>query len=375
MCHLIGHGTLRQAVIGPTAAAPTADDLAAMGRLLDEALEAGAFGLSTGLVYPPGRYAETDEVIALARRLPADRVYASHIRNESDGLLDAIDEAVRVGREAGCRVQVSHLKAAGRANWGAVGPALERLDAARAAGLPVTQDMYPYIASSTGLTSTLSGWLLDAGPAEALRRLRDPAALARLRAEADPHYDRIMISSTRSHSYEGRRVPELAAELGLDPFETVVRILLDEELHVTTVLFTMCEDDVATVLRSPYSAIGSDGLPPGLGGTPHPRLYGTFPRVLGEYVRRQQIIGPAEAIRRMTSLPASIFGVPDRGTLTPGAIADLVCLDPDSVDHEGSYTDPAVPPVGIGWVMQAGQLVIKDGVWGGTRRGRRLVPA
>lgn len=375
VCQLVGHGTLRQAVIGPTAAAPTADDLDAMGRLLDEALAAGAFGLSTGLVYPPGRYADTEEVIALARRLPADRVYASHIRDESAGLLHAIDEAARIGREAGCRVQVSHLKASGRANWGGVGPALERLDAARAAGLPVTQDMYPYIASSTGLTSTLAGWLLDAGPAEALRRLRDRAALERLRAEADPHYDRIMISSTRSHAYEGRRIPELAAELGLDPFETVVRILLEEELHVTTVLFTMCEDDVATVLRSPYSAIGSDGLPPGLGGTPHPRLYGTFPRVLGEYVRRREIIDLTEAIRRMTSLPASIFGVPDRGTLAAGAIADLVCLDPAAVDHEGSFTDPSVPPVGIDWVMQAGQVVIKDGVWGGTRRGRRLVPA
>ncbi|WP_152361692.1 N-acyl-D-amino-acid deacylase family protein [Microlunatus speluncae] len=375
VCHLVGHGTLRQAVIGPTAAAPSAEDLAAMGRLLDEALDAGAFGLSTGLVYPPGRYADTEEVIALARRLPAGRVYASHIRNESAGLLDAIDEALRIGREAGCRVQVSHLKASGRANWGAVGPALERLDAARAEGLPVTQDVYPYVASSTGLTSTLAGWLLDAGPAEALRRLRDPAVLDRLRAEADPHYERIMISSTRSHAYEGRRVPELATELGLDPFETVVRILLEEELHVTTVLFTMCEEDVVTVLRSPHSAIGSDGLPPGLGGTPHPRLYGTFPRVLGEYVRRRKIIGLAEAVRRMTSLPASIFGVPDRGTIAAGAVADLVCFDPDTVDHDGSFTDPAVPPVGIDCVLQAGRVVITDGVWGGTRRGRRLVPA
>ncbi|MFC7620709.1 amidohydrolase family protein [Microlunatus sp. GCM10028923] len=375
VCPLVGHGTLRQAVIGPTAAVPTDDDLAAMGDLLDEALAAGAFGLSTGLVYPPGRYADTEEVITLARRLPADRVYASHIRNESAGLLDAIDEAVRIGREAGCRVQVSHLKASGRANWGAVGPALERLDAARASGLAATQDMYPYVASSTGLTSTLSGWLLDAGPAEALRRLTDPDALALLRAEADPNYDRIMISSTRSHRYEGRRVPELADELGLDPFETVVRILLDEELHVTTVLFTMSEDDVITVLRSPYSAIGSDGLPPGLGGTPHPRLYGTFPRVLGEYVRRRKIIGLAEAIRRMTSLPAAIFGVPGRGTVARGGIADLVCLDPEVVDHDGSYTDPAVPPAGIAWVMQSGRISIMDGTWNGVRRGSRLTPA
>lgn len=375
LCPLVGHGTLRQAVIGPTAAAPTEADLAAMGDLLDEALAAGAFGLSTGLIYPPGRYADTAEVIALARRLPADRVYASHIRNESAGLLDAVDEAVRIGWEAGCLVQVSHLKAAGRAHWGLVGPALERLDAARAEGLPVTQDQYPYIASSTGLTSTLSGWLLDAGPDEALRRLTDPAALARLRAEADPNYDRIMISSTRSHAYEGRRVPELADELGLDPFQTVVRILLEEELHVTTVLFTMSEDDVRTVLRSPYTAIGSDGLPPGLGGTPHPRLYGTFPRILGEYVRRHKIITLAEAIRRMTSLPASIFGVPGRGTVARGKIADLVCFDPDTVDHGGSYTDPAVPPAGIDWVLQAGRIVIKNGAWGGTRRGARLTPA
>src|SRR5690606_17669173 len=255
------------------------------------------------------------------------------------------------------------LKASGRANWGAVEPALGRLDAARGAGLPVTQDVYPYTASSTGLTATLSGWLLDAGPTEALRRLRDPDVLARLRAEADPDYGRIMISSTRSHSYEGRRVPELAAELGLDPFDTVVRILLEEQLHVTTVLFTMSEDDVRTVLRSRYSAIGSDGLPPGLGGTPHPRLYGTFPRVLGEYVRRQRVLGIEEAIRRMTSLPAAIFGVPSRGVVAPGMIADLVCFDPDTVDHEGGYQDPAVPPTGFAWVMQAGQVVVDRGVW------------
>jgi len=374
LCPLVGHGTLRQAVLGPTAVRPTADDLAAMGRLLDEALDAGAFGLSTGLIYPPGRYADTAEVVALARQLPADRVYASHIRNEGAGLLAAIDEAVEIGRAAGCRVQVSHLKASGRANWGAVEPALGRLDAARAAGLPVTQDVYPYTASSTGLTATLSGWLLDAGPTEALRRLRDPDVLARLRAEADPDYGRIMISSTRSHSYEGRRVPELAAELGLDPFDTVVRILLEEQLHVTTVLFTMSEDDVRTVLRSRYSAIGSDGLPPGLGGTPHPRLYGTFPRVLGEYVRRQRVLGIEEAIRRMTSLPAAIFGVPSRGVVAPGMIADLVCFDPDTVDHEGGYQDPAVPPTGFAWVMQAGQVVVDRGVWNGTRRGARLAP-
>jgi N-acyl-D-aspartate/D-glutamate deacylase len=380
---LVGHGALRLAVLGMADSSPDADSLAAMGRLLDESMDAGAFGMSTGLIYPPGVFSDTDELAALAGRMPAGRVYATHMRDEGGGLLTSVDEAVSIGRRSGRHVQVSHLKASGRPNWGGVEAALSRLDDARGDGVPVTQDVYPYDRSSTMLAVCLPSWFAEGGDAAMLERLSDPAALARARASIendDGHvngagYDGILVSSTASHAYEGQTLTEIASSLGMSPFDALVHVLRTERLRVSMVLASMSETDVRTVLAHPSTMVGSDGLPPGVGGRPHPRLFGTFPRVLGRYVRDQRSLALPDAVAKMTALPAQVFGLPDRGRIAPGAVADLVAFDPRRIADVGDYRDPVHPPAGIAWVMQAGQFAVRDGQWLGRRLGQRLTPA
>lgn len=387
-CPLVGHGELRLAAIGPGSRRADRRDVRAMGSLLREAVDAGAFGMSTGLIYPPGIYADTEELAGVAAHLPPDRVYATHMRNESTGLLDSIAEALTIGRRAGCRVEVSHLKAGGRTSWGMVEPAMAALDAAREAGLPVTQDVYPYDAASTVLGACLPPWVHDGGREAALRRLRDGAALSRMRAQIEAPgagawdnilegtggYDGVLVSSTASGRREGSTLAQIAAAEHLDPFDAMVLVLVEEQMSATMVEFCMTEADVETVLRSPTTLIGSDGLPPGLAGRPHPRLHGTFPRVLARYSRERSVLSVEEAVRRMTSAPAEMFGIPRRGRVAAGMVADLVCFDPATVDHPGTYAEPDLPPTGIDWVMQAGHLVVDDGRWLGVRRGERLTP-
>jgi N-acyl-D-aspartate/D-glutamate deacylase len=376
---LVGHNTLRLAAAG-THDRPLSDtEWGVAARLLDEALEAGAFGLSSGLIYPPGVFAGTDELVALARRMGPGRVYATHMRNEGPQLLESIDEAIAIGERAGCRIQISHLKAVGRASWGSVEAALERLDSARRAGLSAGQDAYPYEAASTMLTTVLPSWFQDGGPDAMLGRLGDRRALGRARVElaADEGvvWDAIMVASTASHCHEGMTLPELAEQIGGDPFDALIHVLRAERLRVSMVRFAMSEADVETVLAHPQTMIGSDGLPPGVGGRPHPRLFGTFPRVLGRYVRERGLLSLPEAIARMTSLPADGFGLAGRGRIAPGLVADLVLFDPVTVAERGDYSDPVHPPVGIGTVIQGGHVVVRDGRWLGVRRGRRLTPS
>jgi N-acyl-D-amino-acid deacylase len=377
---LVGHNTLRIAVAGTHDRPLSAKEWTRAEQLLDEALEAGAFGLSSGLIYPPGVFADTEELVRFARRLPAGRVYATHMRSEGPRLLESIEETIEIGERAGCRVQISHLKAVGQAHWGRVGAALERLDAARGRGLLAGQDAYPYAASSTMLTTVLPPWFQDGGPDAMLDRLRDPASLARARAqltagEGAVAWDAIMVASTASHANEGNTLPQVADEIDAEPFDALVHVLVEERLRVSMVRFAMTEADVETVLAHPQTMIGSDGLPPGVGGRPHPRLFGTFPRVLGRYVRERGVLSLPEAIARMTSLPADGFGLAGRGRIAPGQVADLVLLDAGTVAEGGDYRDPVHPPVGIGTVIQGGHLVVGDGRWLGVRRGRRLMPA
>jgi N-acyl-D-amino-acid deacylase len=236
------------------------------------------------------------------------------------------------------------------------------------------------------LTACLPPWVQEGGDTALLGRLADPAQVERIRSDveggaapewenhvAGVGWDGILVSSTGDHRYEGQTLTEIAGEHGIEPFDALVRVLREEQLRVSMVVFSMCEDDLELALRDPHTMIGSDGLPPGVGGKPHPRLFGTFPRILARYVRERGTLDLGTAIHKMTGLPAATFGLRDRGRVAPGYVADLVAFDADRVADSCDYRDPVHPPSGIAWVLQAGQLVVEDGRWLGTRRGRRLV--
>jgi N-acyl-D-amino-acid deacylase len=384
---LVGHGTLRIAVLGMADRTPDADELKLMGRELDLALEGGAFGMSSGLVYPPAVFSETDELVALAQHLGPDGLYTTHMRGEGASLLSSIAETARIGVEGRCRVHISHLKSNGRAQWGRMPEALQRIHAAADAGLSITKDIYPYTAGSTMLTALLPPPFLADGDAGVLARLESEEQRRQLAAvmEAglpgwDSHqkaagWDGVLVSTTGSHRYEGSTIAEIAHRLDVSPFDALVRVLREEELRASMVIFSMHEDDVRAAFADQDTMVGSDGLPPGSGGKPHPRLFGTFPRVLAEYVRKTEVLPLGAAIRRMTSVPARVFRIPDRGSIRPGYIADLVAFDPRTIDHECDYRDPVHTPTGVSWVMQSGHLVVDGQTYLGPRRGRRLTPA
>jgi N-acyl-D-amino-acid deacylase len=386
---LVGHGTLRVAAMGFARRPPDQGELATMQRLLGQAIEDGAWGLSTGLIYAPGSYATTEEIIAVAGGARRRGFYASHIRGEGATLLTAVEEAIRIGTEADLPVQVSHIKAAGRPNWGKVGEALARLDAAAAGGLDVAADCYPYTASSTTLRTLLPDWILDGGVETMLTRLRDPDTRQRLRRDVEAPgsgqslldrigWENIMVAScVRRKDAEGKRVSELATARGMDPFDAALELIVDEGGKGYMILFQLDERDVRQALQHPRVMIGSDGsalAPNGpLGeGKPHPRSYGTFPRVLGEYTREQRVLSLAQAVHKMTGLPARRLGLKDRGIIRVGARADLVVFDPKAIADRATYDDPHRYPAGIEHVLVNGRFVVREGEHTGSLPGRLL---
>ncbi len=348
---LVGHGTLRLAAMGSTAGPPSAAQMRRMKADLTEGLEAGAFGLSTGLVYEPGCYAEEDEIVELASILRGTGgVYASHMRDEGTGLLASVGETIGVGERAGVPVQISHHKAFGRAAWGLVEQSLRLIEEAQARGVDVHADQYPYTAGSTVLSAVLGRTL---GSGEPLR-LAD-----------------IVIASTAAHAdWEGESIPSLAARLREEPTACIARILA-EEPDATVIVHSMDERDVSRVLRHPSTMIGSDGIPT-LEGRPHPRLFGSFSRVLGRYARDQGLFSLAEAVHRMTGLPAGKFGLAGRGVIREGAIADLVVFDPARIIDTGTFEEPHSHPRGIEHVFVGGALAVRAGTPTGVRAGRAL---
>jgi N-acyl-D-amino-acid deacylase len=386
---LVGHGTLRVAAMGFARRPPAATELAYMQRLLGAAAEDGAWGLSTGLIYAPGSYATTDEIVALARAARGRGIYASHIRGEGATLLDAVAEAIRIGRQSDLPVQISHVKAAGRPNWGKVERALELIDAACADGLDVTADVYPYTASSTTLRALLPDWALEGGIDAMLKRLADAEVRARIRRELELPvtgqslldrigWENIMIAyCPRRKDAEGRRLSEIAAARGVEPLEAAIDLIVEEAGKASMILFQLHEGDLRRALAHPRVMIGSDGsslAPYGeLGeGKPHPRSYGTFPRVLGEYVREQRVLTLPQAVHKMTGLPARRLGLKDRGAIRVGARADLVVFDPKKVADRATYEAPHRYPVGIEHVLVNGRLVIRDGEHTGSLPGKVL---
>ncbi len=385
---LVGHGTLRIAAMGFARRPPAERELTQMQRLLGQAIEDGAWGLSTGLIYAPGSYATTEEIIAVAQGGRRRGLYASHIRGEGATLLAAVDEAIAVGRGADLPVQVSHIKAAGRPNWGQVGAALGRIDAAVAEGLDVAADCYPYMASSTTLRTILPDWALEGGIEAMLSRLRDPATRQRVRHDVEAPsgqslidrvgWENVMVAyCTKRKDAEGRRLSEVATARGLDPLDAALELIADEGGKGYMILFQLDEGDVRRALQHPRVMIGSDGsalAPSGpLGeGKPHPRSYGTFPRVLGEYVREQRVLSLAQAVHKMTGLPARRLGLKDRGVIRVGARADVVVFDPKVVADQATYSDPHRYPTGIEHVVVNGRFVVRHGEHTGSLPGRLL---
>jgi N-acyl-D-amino-acid deacylase len=390
----VGHGALRHAAVGAENRPASAQDLAVMDRHLQEALDAGAFGFSTGLVYPPSVFASTEELIALARRMAArNGLYFSHIRGESSTLLDAFAEAIRIGEEAGVGVQIAHIKAAGRENWGKLDQALRMFDAARARGVDVSGDAYPYHAGSTKMDNLLPAWVHDGGPPRLLERLADRATRRRIVEEClidgerwatnsvgEIGFDEVLIATCPRRELEGLSLAALARESGVTPSEAMLNLLLEQKASVAMVAFSQSPDNVAKVLAHPAVMVGSDsiGLSAGPGphpGKPHPRMYGTFPRVLGLYTREQKLFSLETAVQKMTGFAAARLRLRDRGLIRPGYAADLALFDPLTVRDEATFTDPHRHPTGIPYVIVNGAVVVDGGRFTAAGTGRVLAPA
>ena len=338
---LVGHNTIRSLEMGNERRAPNDQELERMQQHVELAMEQGACGFSTGLVYRPGRWSDTDEILELAKIVaPFDGIYATHMRNENDHLLEAVDEALEIGTKAGVAVQISHHKAAGKRNWGKVEESLAKVDAAVAEGAEVTLDVYPYTAGSGPMVQYFD---IDNPTLELAQAIQ-------------------LASCPAFRHYEGRMLVDIAAELGITAPEAVRHVLTAPDGKKTICIqHVMDEGDVVSNLRHDRVMIGSDGLPD-LTGRPHPRLFGTFPRVLGRYVREQGVVDLENAVRRMTSLSCDVHGLSGRGRITEGNWADLVLFDPDVVIDVASYEDPKREAVGIRNVWVNGHLAFDNGV-------------
>ncbi len=382
----VGHGTIRAAVMGEADRAPSAEELARMETLVARAMEDGAFGLSSGLEYTPGAFATTEELIALARVAARHGgLYISHIRDEGGGLLESVAEVIRIGEEAGLPAQVTHHKVVGPARWGRSAESLRLLDEARARGVDVSSDVYPYTASSTGLTILFPAWSKAGGTEALLARLAEPETRARLRADIVRHLAEerggdpatvVLANCPGDTSLNGKSLADVLAERGLPvTLENAadLAMTLQEQGGCTGVFHSMSEEDVERILRHPYTMVSSDGGIPEPGvGMPHPRNYGAFARVLARYVRERGVLTFEEAIRKMTSLPAWRLGLADRGVLREGAFADIAVLDPAVVVDRATFTDPHRYAEGVVHVFVNGRAVLYNGKITGVRPGRVL---
>jgi N-acyl-D-amino-acid deacylase len=387
----VGATTLRVHELGYANRAATPDELRRMCDLVRQAMREGALGLGSALIYAPAAYAPREELAALARAAAEfGGAYLCHLRSESTGLLDALEELIDVARATGAHTEVYHLKAAGEAAWPVMQAAIDRIEAARAEGLDLSANMYPYVAAATGLDAAMPPWVQEGGHAAWLTRLRDPAIRARVVAEiADPRGWESLYAAAGSprnvrllgfrqptlQALVGRTLADVAAERGRDPARTIVDLVLEDDSRVNCAYFVMSEDNVRRQLGRPWVSICSDEeslAPRGafLKHSPHPRAYGAFARFLGHYVREQGVATLPDAIRRLTSLPASHLGLRDRGELRPGAFADLVVFDPALVADRATFERPHVFATGVAHVVVNGQAVLRDGRLTGARPGR-----
>ncbi|HEU5218995.1 MAG TPA: D-aminoacylase [Gemmatimonadales bacterium] len=383
----LGAATVRVYAKGEAQGAATAAELDTMRAVVRNAMADGAFGVASALIYPPGNYASTEELIELAKAMaPSGGLYITHMRSEGNAWLEAIDEAVRIGREGGVPVEIYHLKAGGKRNWSKTPAALAKIDSARAAGIDIQADMYAYTAGGTGLTACLPPWASADG--KLFDNIANPETRRRIRAEMDRDQNEweslcqvggpenvmfVQFEKPENKPFVGKRLSEVATTTGKEWEEAAMDLIASEHSRVETIFFLMSEDNVKTKMRQPWIKFGTDadGVDPEHAqGLTHPRAYGNYPRILGKYVREEKVLTLEDAIRKMTSAVATRLSIPDRGTLRPGFYADVVIFDPETVADRATFERPHQVSVGIRQVFINGVAVIRDGAHTGAKPGR-----
>jgi len=380
---LVGNGTLRAMTVGFDRRAPSEEELEQMKVLLAEAMEQGAVGISSGLIYALSSYADENELTELCTiAAKYGGVHVTHLRNEADRLMESVDEAIRITRRSKMPLHISHHKAVGKGNWGKTKQTLERIDSEIARGLSISCDAYPYTAGSTMLSALLPPWALEGGPRALRERLRDPELSSRIMKELQEGspgwssyaqlagWEKILITYCKARrEVEGKSIAQISKERSMPPALVVVDLLVESEEAVSMVVFHISEDDVRRVVAHRSSTICTDGL---LVGNPHPRAYGAFPRVLRMYVIEEKLLTLESAIKKMTSVPASIFGLKDRGIVKEGAFADLVVFDPQRIRDTATYENPRQFAEGTRYVIVNGQIVLRGEQFTEARPGRAL---
>ena len=385
--YLTGHNSIRRAVMGTENRAPTQAELEAMKALVAEAMEAGSYGISTGLKYIPGAYSKVDEVIALSKVASASGgIYTSHLREEGLGLLEGVQEAIEIGREANIPIVLTHHKAIGKPMWGSSEQTLAMVDSARAIGLDIMMDQYPYTASSTGISVLIPAWAMAGGQGRFMKRTQDPETKEKIIKEImfNLEFDRggddlnvVQFANVRwKPDLNGKRLKDWVIEEGLEPtFRNGAELVIKAQLKggASCIYHSINEEDVQRIMQHPMAMVASDGglVEPGR-GHPHPRSYGTFPRVLGYYVREKNIIKLPLALQKMTSIPADRLGLTDRGYLEPGYKADITIFNPDTIIDKGTFVNPHQYPEGIAYVIVNGVVTIDQGELTDQRAGRVL---
>jgi len=390
----IGATTIRENVVGFEDKPPTPEQLEQMRQLVRKEMEGGALGIGTSLIYPPAFYAKTEELVELCKvAAKYQGKYISHMRSEGNRLLEALDELIRISREAGIPAEVYHIKAAGKQNWGKLDNLLSRIESAQKEGLKITANMYTYTAAGTGLDACLPPWTEDGGYPALFKRLRDPATREKIAAEVGKDSDewenlyvgtgspdRILLVGFKSEKLKpltGKSLAEIAKMRGKDPITTIMDLILEDQSRIESIYFLMSEENVKKELAKPWISFGSDEAsqaPEGvfLKSNPHPRAYGNFARVLGKYVRDEKVIPMVEAVRRLSGLPATNLGLDHRGFIKEGMFADVVVFDPATISDLATFEKPHQYAVGVKQVLVNGVQVIRDGEHTGAKPGRAL---
>lgn len=379
---LVGHGNLRASVMGYSDRKPDMTDFEKMITLLNESVRDGAIGLSTGLIYPPGVFSERDEIIEICKGIKK-LVYTTHMRSEGDRLEEAVEEAIDIGRKSGIRIHISHIKTSGKRNWYKIESVIAMIDNARTEGIMVTADRYPYIAASTDLDAVLPSWAYEGGAKKEIERLRDKSVRDAMKAEIlaqhpEKEYWRgVIVASVTGEGnkwMEGKSIDELSMRMEKDPVDLVFDLILEENLRVGAIFFSMNEDNLLRFLSLPYVMIGSDSSARSFDGItatgkPHPRGFGSFPRFLSRYGDN---LGMAEAIQRITALPARTFSIKNRGLISEGYYADVVIFDREKIADRATFDEPFLAPEGIKYVIINGKIAVREGTPTGIKSGRIL---